>query len=40
MAFVDADYKFIWADVGGTGSASDAKIYNDSELTEALKVVP
>ena len=24
MALVDADYKFIWADVGGTGSASDA----------------
>jgi len=23
MALVYADYKFIWADVGGTGSASD-----------------
>ncbi len=34
FALVDADYKFIWADVGGTGSAGDAQIYNDSELKE------
>jgi hypothetical protein len=34
MALVDADYKFIWADIGGTGSASDAQIYNNSELKE------
>ncbi|KAK7097769.1 hypothetical protein V1264_004700 [Littorina saxatilis] len=27
MALVDADYKFIWADIGGTGSSSDAQIY-------------
>ena len=32
MAFVDADYKFIWANIGGMGSASDAQIYNASEL--------
>ena len=34
FALVDADYKFIWADLGGTGSASDAQIYNGSELKE------
>jgi hypothetical protein len=37
MALVDADYKFIWADVGGTGSASDAQIYNASELKECVE---
>ena len=37
MALVDADYKYIWADVGGTGSASDAQIYNDCELKECAK---
>ncbi|XP_045121906.1 protein ALP1-like [Portunus trituberculatus] len=37
MALVDADYKFIWADVGGAGSASDAQIYNASELKECVE---
>ena len=35
MALVDADYRFIWADVGGTGS--DAQIYNDCELKECAE---
>ena len=37
MALVDADYKFIWADIGGMGSASDAPIYNESELKESVE---
>ncbi|XP_070188769.1 uncharacterized protein [Littorina saxatilis] len=37
MALVDADYKFIWADIGGTGSASDAQIYNFCELKECVE---
>ncbi|XP_045215181.2 putative nuclease HARBI1 [Mercenaria mercenaria] len=36
MALVDADYKFIWADVGGKVAASDAQIYNGSELKECI----
>ena len=28
FALVDADYKFIWADIGTNGSASDAQIVN------------
>ena len=36
MALVDADYKFMWIDVGGLGSQSDAQIYNQSELKECL----
>ncbi|KAK7097241.1 putative nuclease HARBI1 [Littorina saxatilis] len=36
MALVDADYKFIWADISGTGSASDAQIYNSCELKECV----
>ena len=37
LALVDADYKFLWADVGGAGSASDAQIYNHSELKECVE---
>ena len=32
LVHVDADYKFIWADVGGSWTLSDAQIYNNSEL--------
>ena len=28
MALVDADYKFLWVDVGGMGHMSDAQIFN------------
>ena len=36
LALVDADYKFIWVDIGGKGAASDAQIYNASELKEVV----
>ncbi|XP_070182333.1 uncharacterized protein, partial [Littorina saxatilis] len=39
MALVDADYKFIWADISGTGSASDAQIYNSCELKECVRTL-
>ena len=38
MALVDADYKFVWADIGATGSASDAQIYNSSR--NSLRMIP
>ncbi|XP_014671429.1 PREDICTED: uncharacterized protein LOC106812148 [Priapulus caudatus] len=34
MALVDADYKFIWADVGGRISSGTSQIYKDCELKE------
>ncbi len=37
LGLVDADYKFIWADVGSNGAASDAQIFTDSELKEAIE---
>ena len=37
LAVVDADYKFLWADVGGLGSNSDAQIFNSSELKQSLQ---
>jgi hypothetical protein len=36
LGLVDADYKFIWLDVGGFGHQSDAQIFNESELKECL----
>ena len=32
MALVDADYKFIWVDVGANGSNSDTQIWNNSDF--------
>lgn len=37
LALVDSDYKFVWADIGGCGSASDAQLWNDSDLKAAAE---
>ncbi len=36
VLLVDADYKFLWADIGGKDMASDAQIFNVSELAECI----
>ena len=37
MALVDADYKFMFTDVGGVGHQSDMQLFNSSPLKEALE---
>ena len=37
LALVDADYKFIWADVGSQGSSSDAQVFNHGPLRQRLE---
>ena len=37
MGLVDADYKFIWADVGGCGHMSDSQIFQDCELHDCIE---
>jgi len=37
LGLVDAEYKFIWIDVGANGSTSDCAVFNSSELLEALE---
>ena len=37
MALVDADYKFVWADVGCHGSAGDAQVFNNGDLKDAIE---
>ena len=36
MSLVDANYTFLWCDVGGAGHMSDVQIFNGSELKEAM----
>ena len=37
IALVDADHKFMWIDVSGLESQSDAQIYNQSKLKECFE---
>ena len=36
MALVDADYMFMWVNVGTPGSCSDAQIWNDCDLRDHI----
>ena len=37
LALVDADYKFLWVNVGASGSLSDAQIFNRSKLKRRIE---
>ena len=37
LALVDADYKFLWVNVGASGSSSDAQILNRSKLKRRIE---
>lgn len=37
MAWVDADYKFVYIDVGANGAAGDASIFQNSNMGIRLK---
>nr|XP_054774507.1 putative nuclease HARBI1 [Lytechinus pictus] len=37
LALVDADYKFLWGDIGSQGSSSDCQIFNHSPLRAGLE---
>ena len=37
LAVVDAQYKFIWLDVGANGGTSDTHIFNESSLCQVIK---
>ena len=37
LALVDAEYKFLWVNVGASGSSSDAQIFNCSKLKRRIE---
>ena len=37
LAFVDAEYTFIWIELGGKGHMSDSQIFTDSKLIKCLE---
>jgi hypothetical protein len=37
LGLVDAEYKFLWADVGANGACSDAQIWDECELKVAIQ---
>jgi hypothetical protein len=37
MAIVDADYKFLWVDIGANGAASDAQVFNSGVVRQFLE---
>ena len=37
LALVDAEYRFLWVDLGSSGSWSDAQIFNQSVLREKIE---
>ena len=37
LALVDADYKFLWVNVGASGSSSDAQIFNRSKQRSKIE---
>ena len=37
LALVDADYKFLWVNMGSSGSSADAQIFNHSKLKRRIE---
>ena len=37
LALVDAEYRFLWVDVGSSGSSSGAQIFNNSKLRKKIE---
>ena len=37
LALVDVEYKFLWVDVGSSGSSSDAQIFNRRKLRRKIE---
>ena len=37
LALVDAEYKFLWVNVGASGSSSDAQIFNHNKLKRKIE---